>query len=247
MAGDTCSDKRTNSVDRLHYIQHVPYETPGSILDWAGENKIKVTATKTYENQDFPDVNDFDFLVVMGGPMGVYDEKEFPWLKTEKLFIEKTIKAGKGVLGICLGAQLLACILGSKVTKNRYKEIGWYPVQISSIRKKVKLGFLPDEFTVFHWHGDTFELPNNAIRIAKSAGCDNQAFLYENNKMGLQFHLEITHKTLFEMVKNGRDELLPGRYIQGETEILKNNIHLSPNNKYMSEILRMLTGSARYT
>ncbi len=226
-------------MKRLHYIQHVPFETPGSILDWGHQKKIKVTSTKIYKDEGFPEVNDIDCLVVMGGPMGIYEEKEYRWLKNEKAFIEKVIKAEKGVVGICLGSQLLACVLGSKVTKNRHKEIGWYPIQMSAESEKENLTFLPNKFTAFHWHGDTFELPQGASRIASSEGCENQGFIY-NKQVGLQFHLEVTRESLNEMVKNGRQELVPDRYIQSENEILGNTVHIPKNNNYMTKVLNRL-------
>ncbi len=227
-------------MKRLHYIQHVPFETPGSILDWARNEKIKVTSTKVYKHENFPEADGIDCLVVMGGPMGVYDDKQYHWLKEEKLFIENVTKTGKSALGICLGSQLLACVLGSNVTKNRYKEIGWYPIKMTADAEDEKLTFLPKKFTVFHWHGDTFELPQGASRIASSEGCENQGFIYNRNLVGLQFHLEVTGKSLREMVRNGTQELLPDRYIQSENEILGNTAHISANNDYMTRILDRL-------
>src|SRR5215471_5921833 len=135
---------------RVHFIQHVYFENPGHLLEWAKEKSYSTSFTKTFENISFPNLNDFDLLVIMGGPMGVYDEEKFPWLKQEKQFIKDSIAANKKVLGICLGSQLIAEALGVKVYPNKEKEIGWWPI------KKVNAELnndLPNEFVTFHWHG----------------------------------------------------------------------------------------------
>jgi GMP synthase (glutamine-hydrolysing) len=130
-------------------------------------------------------------------------------------------------------------VLGGKVYENRHNGIGWSPIQMSAKSEKENLTFLPNKFTVFHWHGDTFELPQGASRIASSEGCENQGFIY-NKRIGLQFHLEVTRESLNEMVKNGRQELVPDRYVQSENEILGNTAHISKNNNYMAKILDRL-------
>ena len=114
---------------RLHYIQHVPFETPGSILDWAADNGVTLSSTRVHDGDSFPSPGKFDMLVVMGGPMSVDDESDYEWLRDEKSFIRETIHAGKALVGICLGAQLVASVLGSTISRNKYKEIGWYPVR----------------------------------------------------------------------------------------------------------------------
>ncbi len=175
--------------------------------------------------------------------MGVHDEKKFGWLNREKHFIENAIGAGNTVLGICLGAQLIADVLGATVKKNNHKEIGWFPVSTTPENKDVAVtGFLPDSFTVFHWHGDTFEIPSGSVRVASSEACKNQGFVLDDRIVGLQFHLEITEDSLEEMVRNGRQELAPGRYVQGEQTLLSNGNSLKANNEYMSIIMNNLTG-----
>jgi len=154
--------------------------------------------------------------------MGVYDEDEYPWLKDEKKFIERSIKSGKKILGICLGAQLIADVLGGKVYKNRYKEIGWFDVQLTSEGKKSKFfSDLPERFTAFHWHGDTFEIPDGAVHTARSEACENQAFVYEDRVVGLQFHLETDLQTAKGLIENSEEELKEkGIYIQSPEYIL---------------------------
>src|SRR5689334_16619028 len=114
---------------RVHFIQHVNFEHPGHLLEWAKDNNHNTGFTKTFENISFPGLNDFDLLIIMGGPMSVYDENKFPWLKKEKQFIGEAIDADKKVLGICLGSQLIAESLGAKVYPSKEKEIGWWRIK----------------------------------------------------------------------------------------------------------------------
>ncbi len=159
---------------RIHYLQHKPYESLGCIEEWISKSRHSLSATKFYEDTSLPKFSDFDFLIIMGGPMGVYDEDKYPWLKDEKKFIKESINDNKIVLGICLGSQLIADSLGSKVYKNKFKEIGWFPVKIKNEHKF--FNSLPEEIITAHWHGDTFDLPDGAVHIAESSACKNQAF-----------------------------------------------------------------------
>lgn len=200
---------------RLHAIQHVPFENLACIETWARRKQHQISNTRMFDDLGFPDTADFDWLIVLGGPMNIYEEKKYPWFVREKKFIEKAIKDGKTILGICLGAQLLADVLGAKVSRNREKEIGWHPVTLTEEGKRSPVfGVLPREFTPFHWHGDTFEIPNGAIRTAQSQGCLNQAFEYEGRVIGLQFHLESTMKSIEGLVENCRHEIQRGKYVQ---------------------------------
>ena len=211
---------------RIHYFQHVPFETPANIKNWAKEKGHSIKGTHLYKNQPFPDFASFDMLVIMGGPMGVYDEDKYPFLKKEKVFIENTINLGKKVIGICLGAQIIAEVLGAKVYKNKYKEIGWFPVNLTEESKKSFLfESFPEEFTPFHWHGDTFELPQNAKKIAYNEATENQAFEFNNGKVvGFQFHLETTIESAQALIQNSQEELKEkGKYIQSEKEMLSKN------------------------
>ncbi|MCU0598689.1 MAG: type 1 glutamine amidotransferase [Desulfobacterales bacterium] len=206
---------------RIHYIQHVPFEGPASIGLWADQHGHRQSYTRVYEKPDFPGMDSLDRLVVMGGPMGVCDELQYPWLKAEKKFIRKAIDAGKVIVGICLGAQLIAEVLGAKVFSNKHKEIGWFPVELTPDGSASSLlGFLPDRFTAFHWHGDTFDLPKDAVHLARSEGCLNQAFLYKDRVLGLQFHLESTEQSIRELALNCKNDILPDRYIQSSEDVL---------------------------
>lgn len=216
---------------RIHYFQHVSFEGLGSIAEWATSNGHELTSTQFFINPRLPEPADIDWLIVMGGPMGVDDETEYEWLPGEKQFIKKAIDEGKTVLGICLGAQLIAEVLGAKVYSNQYKEIGWYPIEFNenALKDKLLRGFEP-ELTVFHWHGDTFDIPQDAIWLACSKVCKNQAFLYNEKVLGLQFHFEMTDSSLKNMIENGKDELKTGPFIQSVDMIL-NNMDLVEDNK----------------
>jgi GMP synthase-like glutamine amidotransferase len=227
----------------IHYFQHVPFEGLGYIEKWASEKGHKLTATKFYGNYILPELEDFDWLIIMGGPMGVYDEDKFSWLKEEKEFIKSAIDAGKTVIGICLGSQLIAEVLGAKVYPNAKKEIGWFPVSITNEGKENNLlKGLPDSFTVFHWHGDTFDLPNNSVHLIESKACKNQAFLYKKKVLGLQFHLEANLHALKEIIKNCKTDLVSDTYIQDEQTILIKEKETEGTNKILSAILEKLSG-----
>ena len=226
---------------RIHYFQHVSFEGLGYIESWAKQNKHLLTATKFYETDILPNLLDFDWLIVMGGPMGVYDNNKFPWLVNEKEFIKEAIEAGKTVVGICLGAQLIASALGTNVYPNTKKEIGWFPLtKTNEGQSHNLLNDLPDNFIAFHWHGDTFDLPEKAIHLLQTDICRNQAFLYKNNVLGLQFHLEITPLSLTSMTENCRHELVLDNYIQTEQEILKKIELCKIANNYLTCILNKL-------
>nr|WP_319398300.1 amidotransferase [uncultured Carboxylicivirga sp.] len=226
---------------RIHYLQHVPFEGLGYIETWANERNYPLTSTLLYEEAKFPAIDDFDMLVVMGGPMGIYDEDVYPWLKAEKAFIHSAIKADKIVLGICLGSQFIADALGAKVYANKQKEIGWFPIaQTDAAKGEELIKDLPDSLNVMHWHGDTFDLPEGAVHLMQSEACVNQAYLYNNKVLGLQFHLETTPESLQNLINNCREELVPEEFIQSEAAILKSLSECNTTNQYLSSILANL-------
>lgn len=223
----------------IHYFQHVAFEGPGSIEKWAKNNNHRLSSTKFYKDWKLPAIDEIDWLIVMGGPMGVYDEDKFPWLKTEKEFIATAIKNNKTVVGICLGSQLIAEVCGAKVYPNRYKEIGWFPIQLTDQKNDLLQG-IPSEFIVFHWHGDTFDLPEGAAHLASTALCRNQAFLLHDKVLGLQFHLEATEKSVQEMLLNGLEEIIPSDSIQSAEEIRSTREFISQNNNALEQFLDKL-------
>ena len=223
-----------------HYFQHVPFEGLGYIEDWLTANEYRIEATPLWQSDHrLPDSSEVDFLILMGGPMSVNDEATYPWLTPEKQFIRDFLATGKPVLGICLGAQLIASALGATVTANPQPEIGWYPVFGSGADG----GFaFPDETLVFHWHGETFSLPEGAISLAHSHGCRNQAFQLGTNVIGLQCHPETTPASASALVKHCGDELVDGEFIQSAGQILfADTDNYRQANSLMTDILEYLT------
>ncbi|MBI4550610.1 MAG: gamma-glutamyl-gamma-aminobutyrate hydrolase family protein [Candidatus Omnitrophica bacterium] len=155
----------------------------------------------------------YDAVIVLGGPMGVYEEERYPFIRMERDWLRGVIDSRKPVLGICLGAQLLASALGARVHPGTQKEIGWSSVRLTeSGASDALLSRFPgrageDRTTVFQWHGDTFELPRGAVRLADSALYSNQAFRYDNYVYALQFHLEMTGEMIVEWVREGGEEM----------------------------------------
>jgi GMP synthase-like glutamine amidotransferase len=231
---------------RIHYIQHEEFESPGSILGWAAKQGHPLTRTLIYRQGDaegaLPAMGGFDWLVIMGGSMNVYEEDKYPWLKAEKAFILEAVRAGKTVLGLCLGAQLLAAVLGGRVTRNQYREIGWHRIRLSKAgRENPCLSFLPEDPVVFQWHGDTFsELPPGAVHLAESEACAHQAFVYGERVFALQFHLENNETILRSLVENCADELTPEAYVQGPGELLAHPEYIDACEAWMDEFLARL-------
>jgi len=225
-------------MNRISIIQHVPYETPGCIEDWINKKSYPYKIIKPYKGEPLPQISDFEWLIIMGGPMSVHDTDMFSWLAGEKIFIKNAVSSGKVVIGICLGAQLIAESLGSRVYRNEAREIGWFPV--TRIPDKTDSGLL-NKFdyseTVFHWHGETFEIPYGASHEFSSDACRNQGFIYGQKVLGLQFHVELTDPLLEGMISNGKDELLPGEYIQNAEQLLVGAVNIKKTVKLMFSIL----------
>jgi len=226
---------------RIHYFQHVAFESLGSIEEWISLSGHSLTSTRFFERAKLPEIADIDWLIVMGGGMSVHDEEQFPWLADEKEFIRQAIGAGKIVTGICLGSQLVSEALGARVYQNKDKEIGWFDIELTCFAKSNNLFFdMEDRTKVFHWHGDTFDLPENAIHLAFSRGTRNQAYIYNRKVLAMQFHLEPTLDSLQQMIDHGRDELSKGKYIQTEKEILTNKQLIESNKKVLFKLLERL-------
>ena len=229
---------------RIHSLQHVPFEDIGSMANDFRARGYSLSTTHWYNGDTAPALNDFDALIVMGGPMGIYDEAIYPWLADEKALIKAAITAGKIVLGICLGAQLIADVLGGKVTRNPHKEIGWLPISINPAAATHPIAQVFTRYPkVFHWHGDTFALPPGALHLARSEGCSNQAFCYGDKVYGFQFHLETTPTSARALIEHCAEDIDGSRYTQTAQAILASNEKFEQINRAMSEVIALVFGS----
>jgi GMP synthase-like glutamine amidotransferase len=221
---------------RLHWLQHVPFEGLGYIEDWAEQHDFDITCTRLYENEELPAVDQFDWLIVMGGPMGIFDYNDHPWLTDEKEFIELAIDEEKTVIGICLGAQLMADVLGAKVYPGPQKEIGWFPIQ----RSEGAPALLPERLTVFHWHGDTFDIPEEAVPLATSEPGINQGFVFNDKAVALQFHMETTAESMGSIIEHCGHELVDAPTIQTADEMRAGLPNIGSVNAAMKQLLDAL-------
>jgi len=228
---------------RIHYLQHMGCEGIGKIADWIREHGHSVTYTHLYRDESLPGDDTFDFLVIMGGPMNIYEYRNHPWLPAEKQFIRRAIDSGKQVLGVCLGAQLIADVLGAKIYQNPTLEIGWYPVRFNPSKKTVPaFEKFPEELSVLHWHGDTFDLPGGAVHLAESDACRNQAFAFGQRVVGLQFHIEMDEPDVAAFLDDILPEPVPGQ-IQSAEQIREGNRHLPEIHAALYAMLDALTAS----
>lgn len=202
---------------RVHVLQHVPFEGLGSIQAWLSRRGAMVTATRFFESDALPAVSSLDFVIALGGPMSVNDEKRLPWLAREKQFLADAIRSGTRVLGICLGAQLMASALGARVYPGPEKEIGWFPV--FGERPPAPAFRFPECFRAFHWHGETFDLPSGAKLLGGNQACRHQAFQVGERAMGLQFHLETTPAAVDALIAHCGHELEPRRFVQTQKQL----------------------------
>ena len=231
--------------NRIHIrcFMHVDFEDPGIIVDWIREKGHILEYTRFYEGDPLPDADKADMLLIMGGPMNVFDFHIHPWMEEEIEWVKAFIDSGKPVLGICLGAQMIAASLGQEVYPGKHREIGWHNLQFLPAMGEFRIcKDLPVTRKVFHWHGDTFDIPKGAIRIASSQAFPNQGFIYNNKVIALQFHLEVTPANIKAMVHHCSNELVSGPHIQSASEILSERSHFEANQQVMFQFLDYLSG-----
>jgi GMP synthase-like glutamine amidotransferase len=221
---------------RVHVLQHVSFEGLGGMEPWLRKRDAAVTITRFFEAPQLPALDAVDLIIAMGGPMSVNDEAALPWLVAEKQFIHDAIRQGVSVLGICLGAQLIASALGARVYPNGQREIGWFDIE--AVPGPPEVFRFPATARVFHWHGETFDLPEGAVQLARSAACENQAFQLGRKVMGLQFHLEITPPGADALISHCREELVQDAFVQSEAAL--RNVPFAAyadSNALMGEVL----------
>jgi GMP synthase-like glutamine amidotransferase len=227
---------------RVTIFHHVPFETAGSIADWLTAHDAAVSEVRMYERHALPDLTRTDLIVVMGGTMGVNDEAHFSWLRAEKVYISDAVTRGVPVLGICLGSQLIASAMGARVYRNSQPEHGWFPVEAAPANDGAFQ--FPARFTTFHSHGDTFDLPRDAVRLARSAACENQAFQIGRRTIGLQFHLESNPESAGAIVEECVGEFAAGPYVQS-ADALRGAPHSTYHEsvQLMRDVLDYLTAA----
>ena len=185
--------REESGMMRVLAVRHVAFEDLGSfaavLTDCGGEIVYREAAA----GFDGVDPLAPDLMIVLGGPIGAYEEADYPFLVDERALLEQRIASGRPLLGICLGAQLLAKALGARVYPGERKEIGWDGVVLTDAGRLSPLAHLANAQTpVLHWHGDTFDLPDGSVRLASTAAYENQAFAVGDAVLGLQFHPEVT-------------------------------------------------------
>lgn len=230
---------------RVHYLQHASFEGINCLAPWFRERGHTLTGTHFYRGDVLPNVSDIDWLVILGGPMSVHDEHIHPWLIAEKQFIQQVIDQEKILLGICLGGQLIANVLGATVKKNKYKEIGWHPIfRNDAVEASFLKGIFPKEMDMFHWHGDTFDIPTGAIPIASSEACANQGYVIGDRIIGLQCHPETNLEFINYLAEAGTDELAEDSpYIQTREELFADEATYRKINQVMVAMLERLENS----
>lgn len=204
---------------RVHVLQHVPFEGIGSMAEWFRQRGAQLSYTRFFEaDAQLPELAGFDLIIAMGGPMSVNDEATLPWLVAEKAFLRRAIANEVAVLGVCLGAQLIASALGARVQPNDEVEIGWFPVWRADAVDEACFTF-PPRVELLHWHGETFALPADATLLASSEACRNQAFQIGRRVIGLQCHPEMTPEIVSDLLDEFGADLQPGRWVQTTAQL----------------------------
>ena len=200
------------------------------------ENNISYQYIKLYEEEEIPNLNDYSAIIILGGPMNVYEERKYPFLKKENSSIKEALKINKPMLGICLGAQIIARAAGAKVYPAKRKEIGWFTIDLTiEGREDNVFKGLERQFNVFQWHGDTFDIPTESSKLATSNLIPNQAFSIGKTTYALQFHLEVTKQMISEWVNRYANELASLKEEVDTDKMMKySEQYIQPLNKHAS-------------
>jgi GMP synthase (glutamine-hydrolysing) len=209
-------------------LKNIPNEGPGTIEDYLSDKNIGYL-TVDLSSEEIPPADDFDVLLILGGPMSVNDADQYPYIKREIELVKDFNAKNRKVLGICLGAQIMAKAFGARVYAGAEKEIGWYDIELDyragidrlmgTLARHPVTGEILKRFKVFHWHGETFDIPDGGVHLAKSELYPNQAFRVGENAYALQFHIEVKKETIYEWLKN---ELIDKKLLERETELFYN-------------------------
>lgn len=205
----------------IQFILHAEFEKPGTIETWAKKNKYTFSITSPYKGEVLPSHDDYDFLIIMGGPQSPTNLLEYPYLKDEILFTKHAIDNNKRILGVCLGAQIIGEALGAKVEQSPYKEIGTFPISLTQdgLHDPIFKRF-PHEFDVVHWHNDMPGIPPGAKILAESAGCPRQLIRFGKKIYGLQCYMEMTSELIKGMIQHCGEDLQNGLFVQSPELIL---------------------------
>ncbi|WP_321324008.1 type 1 glutamine amidotransferase [Thiomicrorhabdus sp.] len=196
-------------------VKHAVFEKEGNMAAWLQKKQADVVYLNLYESTVFPDPKTFDLIVLLGGPMSVNDEEEYPWLVAEKRFVKEALLLDMPILGICLGGQLIANALGAPVTLNKETEIGWHTISnsTSNSTSNKRIFQFPEQMPIFNWHGETFALPTGAESIMKSQACENQGFQYGGKVIGLQCHPEVTPEIIQDWIDEIGEQMVQGEFV----------------------------------
>ncbi|WP_137973563.1 type 1 glutamine amidotransferase [Pseudomonas sp. F(2018)] len=228
---------------RVSILQHVAFEGPAQIGQWLDKRNLPARVHHLYAGDALPTLDDFDLLVVMGGPMSVHDEAEHPWLGAEKRLLRAALDADKRVLGICLGGQLLAEVLGGDVRLADTAEIGWHPIEQHAEASQSPLGrMLPQRLMAMHWHGETFSLPTGAIPLYHSAACAMQGFVWNERAVALQCHLESSPASIEQLLAACPHDLQRPGAVQDAAAIQAGSAHCASLGASLFRLLDYLSG-----
>lgn len=218
-------------------FKHVPFEGPGTLTEPLKALGIKYREVNLYEGGAPKNLEGCGGLIIMGGPMNVYEETEYPFLKDEDMLIKEALSKKLPMIGVCLGAQLMAKAAGARVTKGKKKEIGWYPLHLTNeATADPAFKVMPEEIEVFQWHGDTFEIPKGAVRLASSELFPNQAFRIGENAYAFQFHIEVTEAIIKEWIE------INGTELEGVRDYIDSKKVLAESKQKASELKKLANG-----
>jgi GMP synthase (glutamine-hydrolysing) len=224
---------------KILFVMHADFEKPGYIEEWARRKGHLTRTVRPYKGENLSDIHDFNFLVVMGGPQSPLAMSDAPYLADEIELIKRAIINHKRIIGVCLGAQLIAEALGAKTERSPNREIGMYPVELLDAAKLDPVfQQFPQKFNVMHWHSDMPGLAEGAVLLAKSEGCPRQVFRYGDRIYGFQCHFEMTLELISGMIGNCPGDLTEETYIKTADELMQSDCNLM--NEMMSSVLNYL-------